>query len=783
MKNNGMKHNEMKSYLSLIPLSAKQRRKQNRLILLCIILAVFLVTSIFSMVDIWINGEKEAMVKRHGNYHIILRGISDEQAQRIAAQDNVSAAAWCCQFGDDIYEGYEAEGKKAVFYGAQPSYLYEIRNYETAGEWPRDDSEVMLSAEAEESQGIHVGDTCVIRTPAGDFSYTVSGLCADDTIYNDSIGGVCVYMNVGALQSLCESNGEDVSLEYYVQFSKGTNLRRAIADIKEQYAQGDGAVEENMITVGMSGASTRTELVNMYGLAAVLFVLVLMAGVLMISGCMNSNIAQRTRFFGMLRCIGASRKQVMRFVHLEALHWCKAAIPVGCVLSLICTWGVCEVLQNLVQGEFAEFAFRISPVGIVCGVLVGMVTVLLAAHAPAKRAAGVSPVAAVTGGAETAQNTVHAANTRFLKVESALGIHHAVSAKKNLILLTLSFALTVTLFLAFSACFDIVRKLLPSVSNFSPDMEIVSADNTNSIDRSIKDKIAALPGVEDVLGNAIAFEVPVEINGAQGVIDLVSYDDFMFESAKKSVVSGDLSRVTDGSDYVMTIFNEGSRMNTGDQIRLGDTQLEIACVVSEGIGGWGNPLVICTEETFLRLTGEDNYMLLDAVLSEDAEETTVRAIEELAGENIFSDRREEKLDSYRGYWVFRVAAYGFLLIIALITVLNIMNSISMSVTARIKQYGAMRAVGMSMEQMTKMIVAEAFFYASCGMALGLAGGLFVHRLIIVKLLVTHFGGTWRVPLDPIGEVFLLFALSGIAAVYAPVRQLRGMAITETINEL
>lgn len=778
-----MKRNEMRSYLSLIPLSAKQRRKQNRLTLICIILAVFLVTSIFSMVDIWIKGENEAMVKRHGNYHIILRGISDEQAQQIVEQDNVSAAAWCCQFGDDIYEGYEADGKKAVFYGAQSSYLYEIRNYETEGEWPRNENEVMLSAEAKESQEIHVGDTCVISTPAGDFSYTVSGLCADDTVYNDSIGGVCVYMNVSALQSLCESNQEETSLEYYVQFSEGTNLRGAIADIKEQYGLDDGAVEENMITVGMSGASTNKQFVNMYGLAAVLFVLVLLSGVLMISSCMNSNIAQRTRFFGMLRCIGASRKQVMRFVHLEALNWCKTAIPVGCALSLVCTWGACEILQNLVQGEFAEISFRIVPVGIICGILVGMVTVLLAAHAPAKRAADVSPVAAVTGNADTSQSVMRAANTRLLKVESALGIHHAVSAKKNLILLTLSFALTVTLFLAFSACFDIVRKLLPSVSNFTPDVEIVGVDNTNSIDRSIKDKIAAMPGVQDVLGNSIAFEMPVEINGAGGVIDLISYDDFMFGTAEKSVVSGDLSKVTDGSDYVMAIFNEGSRLNTGDQIRLGDTQLEIACVVSEGIGGWGNPLVVCTEETFTRLTGEDKYMVVDAVLSKDKAEEAVHAIEELAGENVFNDRREEKSDSYKGYWVFRVAAYGFLSIIALITVLNIMNSISMSVTARIKQYGAMRAVGMSMEQMTKMIVAEAFAYAACGMTIGLAGGLFVHRLITVKMLVTHFGGTWKIPLNPIGQVFLLFVLSCIAAVHVPVRQLRGMAITETINEL
>ena len=36
--------------------------------------------------------------------------------------------------------------------------------------------------------------------------------------------------------------------------------------------------------------------------------------------------AQRTKFFGMMRCIGMSKKQIKRFVRLEALNWCKTAV-------------------------------------------------------------------------------------------------------------------------------------------------------------------------------------------------------------------------------------------------------------------------------------------------------------------------------------------------------------------------------------------------------------------------------------------------------------------------
>ena len=66
--------------------------------------------------------------------------------------------------------------------------------------------------------------------------------------------------------------------------------------------------------------------------------------------------------------------------------------------------------------------------------------------------------------------------------------------------------------------------------------------------------------------------------------------------------------------------------------------------------------------------------------------------------------------------------YGFLAIIGIITLFNIINSISMSVSARTKQYGAMRAVGMGGRQLTRMIAAEAFTYAVSGLIAGFGIG-------------------------------------------------------------
>ena len=74
----------MKSYLSLIPISAKVRKRQNRMTVLCIIISVFLVTAIFSVADMMIRTESDFMISNHGNWHIAIKNISQNNADEIS---------------------------------------------------------------------------------------------------------------------------------------------------------------------------------------------------------------------------------------------------------------------------------------------------------------------------------------------------------------------------------------------------------------------------------------------------------------------------------------------------------------------------------------------------------------------------------------------------------------------------------------------------------------------------------------------------------------------------
>ena len=776
----------MRSYLSLVPISAKVHKRQSRMTRICIILAVFLVTSIFSMADMWTDAETTAMRHKHGDWHIALQNVSEDEAEQIRKNSGVAVSSWYDEINTDAEQNYYIDGKNAVLYGIEESYITDIMKYPTEGVYPQNENEVALSADAKELFSVKIGDEITLDTPMGDVKYTISGFYEDDTEYNDIIGGCCVFMNRKAFDEIRRLNGIESASQFYIRFQNENGLKKTIADIMQQYNQTAENVKENTAVLGMLGASSNESVNGLYPLAVACFVIILIAGVFMISSCMNSNVAQRTKFFGMMRCIGASKQQIIRFVRLEALNWCKTAIPMGCVLGTVTCWILCAILRFFVKGEWVDMPlFAVSINGILCGALVGVITVFIAAHSPAKQAAMVSSVAAVSGNADMSKNVNHAAKTRFLKVETSLGIHHATGTKKNLFLMTGSFALMIVLFLAFSACLDLVHKLLPSVtSKFTPDITIASQDDTNSLDGNLPEKIAEIEGVESAFGMMTRTALSVEVNGNETEIDLFSHDKTLLDTFKKSVISGDISRVYEDGNYAMAVYNQDNRLDVGDKIKIGNQELEIVCVTSEGVGSVsGAPTVVCSEKTFMRLTGECRFAMISVVLKKDVSEAAVSKIRDLAGDYLFVDNREENSDINGSYWVFRIASYGFLAIISLITVLNITNSISMGVSARIKQYGAMRAVGMGSGQVAKMITAEAVTYAICGTAAGIVLGLLLHYLIYAKVVITHFGGSWNIPFTAIAIVLLLVAFSCIVAIYAPAKRIRNMAITATINEL
>lgn len=777
----------MKSYLSLVPISAKVRRRQNRMTILCIIISVFLVTTIFSVADMMIRTESSNMIYNHGSWHIQLDHISQDIGEEISQRPDVTAIGWSEKFNTNADQPYEIGEKKAALYGTDRIYMLQLANGLEEGAFPQSDNEVILSTNAKLALNVQLGDHVTLHTPAQDVDFTVSGFGSDDKrYYQGQTYLVAVYMTRTAFTTLMEKNGiVDVSPACYVQFQDGSRASKGVSEIQQKYDLPEESISENTAIMGISGHSSSESMKNIYGIAVILFVLVLLAGVLMISGTMNSNVVQRTKFFGMMRCIGASRRQIIRFVRLEALNWCKTAVPIGLVLGTLISWGVCALLHYGIGGEFVTTpVFALSPIGLISGAVVGTATVLLAAQSPAKRAAKVSPMAAVSGKTESVPTVRHASKVCFGKIEWTLGIHHATASKKNWFLMTTSYSLSIILFLCFSVILNFAHELVPSLRSWQPDITLNGYANSLVLDQNLSDAIGSVSGVAHVYGSSYMENIPV-ISSRQGVdhVNLISYSDYLLDCAKNSIIHGDIATIYGDSDQVITISNKDNPLKVGDTIQIGEKEVKITGDVSDGLYP-SQYSVICSQETFEKLTGKRNYSLIGIQLSKDATDETVRQINHFVKKDvIFDDLRESNQENRNTYLAAQFVMYSFLGVIAMITIFNIINSISMSVTARIKQYGFMRAVGMNSGQFTRMVAAEAFTYALSGIIIGCGIGIPISRSLHIKLLTRYFGVEWNVPVALLGIIVVFTFVSAVAAIHAPARRMQKMAITDTINDL
>lgn len=641
----------LRSWLDLVPLSARAHRRQNRMTLFCIVLAVSLVATIFAMADMELRTQRRTAIRTDGNWHVATTDLTADQAAVVAARPDVAAVGLYDVANYHLDGGYTLAGQEVAVCGSDTAFYTEIFPLAILeGRAPAAPDEAVLT-ESARRQGLGLGDSFVLQSPTGAHTLTVVGFIETTTMLsrNDAAGVVLTLDGFGAVSDRHELN-------VYIRFTPLSDKQRAIRDIEAAFALPDGALKENARLMTLDLSTSNRWLASLYGTALVLFVLVLAAGVLMIAGTLNSSVAARTAFFGLLRCLGATPRQVRRYVRRESLQWCAAAVPAGLAVGTLVSWGLCALLRALAPGYFYDMPmFALSPIAL-------------------------------------------------------------------------------------------------------------------------------------VFGRQFAYSLPARTADGQDLtVNLVTYEENQFRWAGRELLEGAVDPAADFT--VLTVYDPAgpAALAVGDRLELLGRSLTVGGLLSsspldreEGV-----VLLICNEATFAALTGETGYTILDIQVEGGFTDAALEQVRTLAGQAtggdyVFSDRRASNLEGRGAYLAIGVFFYGFEVVIALITVLSILNCIQMSVSARLPQYGAMRAVGLTVRQLLQMVLAESACYAAVGCAAGLALGLPLHRALYRSMITLRWGTDWTVPWGAIGVIVALVAGSALLAARAPARRLRGLSVTATI---
>jgi putative ABC transport system permease protein len=353
-----------------------------------------IVTNSYKNADVVISGE--AAFKNTNGNGVETPTFPQSVLGEVQKLPDVEAAA-----GSVASDNVKLIGKdgKVIDTGGAPSLGFSINEQDqqfnptqlTAGAWPKGSGQVVIDKSTASREGFGVGDQIAVQAVGPQRKFQVSGIAELTGV--GSIGGATfAIFDLPTAQKLFAKPGQLDAIR--IQSKPGVSTEKLISQIQPLLPP-TAVVRDTNAQVkedkkGFDIAFLQYILLAFAGIA-------LFVGAFVIANTLSITIAQRMREFATLRTLGASRRQVMWSVIVEAFVVGVLGSVIGLFLGLALAKGLNALFVtfgiDLPQGQ-TVFATRT----VIVSLLVGTIVTLVASIRPARRATRVPPIAAVREG-------------------------------------------------------------------------------------------------------------------------------------------------------------------------------------------------------------------------------------------------------------------------------------------------------------------------------------------------------------------------------------------------
>ncbi|GAB2801698.1 ABC transporter permease [Streptomyces daliensis] len=322
-------------------------------------------------------------------------------------------AALADKDGKLVGEGWDSKGANYFAEGAgkggQDGKDTDARYPMKSGHAPRKAGEVALDTKTAERAGYEVGDTARLSVNGPVTEEKVTGIFTTDD-GQVAAGGTLVLFDTATAQKLFAQPGQydQITLKAAAGTTQAELKAQAdkILPAQAKAVTGQKLADDESETIKQSMSGMQTALLVFAGIA-------LFVGIFIIANTFTMLVAQRTKELALMRAVGASRRQVTRSVLIEAIVVGVIAAAAGLAAGI----GIGAGLRSL-MGSFGttmpDGPLVVSVSAVVTSLITGVLVTVLAAWLPARRAAKIPPVAAMS--------SVHAtATTRSLVVRNTIG--------------------------------------------------------------------------------------------------------------------------------------------------------------------------------------------------------------------------------------------------------------------------------------------------------------------------------------------------------------------------
>jgi putative ABC transport system permease protein len=764
--------------------------------------------------------------------------------ERIKAVDGVRVA-------EGSVTGYaQLVGKdgKAVTTGGAPSLGVSF-NQDTqftagstvrSGRLPGEPTEAAIDAKTATDTGYKVGDQVKVLFQGPARTFTVSGIIGFGEA--DNLGGArLVGFDLATAQDVMNREGRfdeiDIAAVDGVTPEQLRDRVRAAVDPRYEVLTGQELAED-------TAAQINDTIGRFLGTALLAFAFVaLLVGGFLIFNTFTIIVAQRTRELALLRCLGASRRQVMTSVLVESLIVALVASLVGLGLGLLIASGLRALLSGFLGADIPATGIQFQLRTVIVSLLVGLVVTVLAALLPALKATRVPPVAALqpetafaptgfrkrrivlgvlitaVGVALLLAGLFRAEGNRLVNVASgAVVVFFGVAILSPLIARPLArligwpfaraFRLPGTLArqnamrnprrtASTAAALMIGLALVSFVSIFAASIkasttetleDTVSADyilindNFQPFSPEAAERLAQQPQLAAVAGVRFG---PWKLNGAGkslSAIDPASYQQVV----RTEVTAGSLDDLTSGGLAVKDTVAEANGWAVGDRVamefpRTGVQQIPVKAIYKDNTLN-GDFLLGLTDYERGYADQADSQILVKAapgVAPADSRAAVDRVMADFPNVTV-RDQAEFRDEQARQIDQIINLFYSLLGLAIVIALFGIVNTLGLSIFERIRELGLLRAVGATRSQLRSMIRWEAVIIAVLGAVLGLAVGVFF-GWTIVRALSSQGISEFALPGGQLVGFVLAAALAGVLAAVLPGRRAARIDVLRAIT--
>lgn len=465
---------------------------------------------------------------------------------------------------------------------------------------------------------------------------------------------------------------------------------------------------------GYTGAQSSSNL-NPESIAAIvaLLVLIVFTGYLVIYNVFQISVANDIRFYGLLKTIGMTGRQLKRIIRLQAVLLSGIGIPAGLLLGFGIGVGLTPAV--MAQTSYTTAVIKLHAWVFVGAALFSLVTVFLSCNKPGRIAAKVSPVEAVRyTEADCGRKKAKAA-----KKPASLGRMAWANVgrnRKKTVLVVISLSLAVVLLnltVMFANGFDMDLYLKHFCVS---DFVFANADYFNvqkgfhSSDEAVEDSamqtVLAQNGVKE---SGCVYGQTTRVLEKIKKKDMLAYFTSMGHTMTKEQEKGYFNWKEQADDYTQKTYT---------------VVAEILVPSAMSCRYYGSPQFVLGSDTFIKDTGTKDvmHMMFDMKNNQSARamesflKNYTEQVEPLYSyESKFS--YEKEFDSFRGMFLLLGGVLSG--VIAVVGTLNFLNAILTGMIARRREFAVLQSVGMTRHQLKRMLVYEGLLYTFAAIVISL----------------------------------------------------------------